>query len=139
GADVAFVNPGNMRANVHAGAITYEDLFAVAPYEHEIMKTEMRGADILRLLAQQATPEPAVWLHVSGMRWELQGGLITNVVMADGRRLEPGRKYTVAANEMLAGTPRFSVLAERGHKLRGVGTDFEALVRHVKRTKGPIG
>ena len=138
GADVAFVNPGNMRGDLGRGAITYQDLFAVAPYEHDVMRMEMRGADILRLLAQQATPEPAVWLHVSGMRWTWQGGQIGNVVMAGGQSLKPGRTYVVAANELLVGTGRFSVLAERGREMRAVGTDLEALVSHVKRTKGPI-
>ena len=137
-ADVAFVNPGNMRDDLERGPITYEDLFAVAPYEHDVMKMELRGADVLRLLEQQATPEPAVWLHVSGMTWQRQGAQILDVVTADGRPLEPRRRYTVAANELLVGSERFSVLAERGRRPRPVGTDLEALVRHVKRTKGPI-
>lgn len=88
GTDVAFVNPGNMRADIDPGAISYADLFAVAPYEHQVMRLELRGADIVRLLAQQAVPEPAVWLHVSGLRWDWRAGRIANVVMGDGRRLE---------------------------------------------------
>lgn len=139
GADVAFVNPGNLREDLERGATTYGDLFAVAPYEHDVMKMEMRGDDILRLLTQQTTPAPAVWLHVSGMRWELRGGRIGNVVMADGRPLEPRRTYTVAANELLVGTERFSVLGEGGRRMRAVGTDLEALVRRVQRARGPLG
>lgn len=138
GADVAFLTPGNLRADVDRGAITFEGLFAAAPYEHEVMKMEMRGADILRLLEQQVTPEPAVWLQVSGVRWELHAGRPRNVVMADGRPLSPGRRYTVAANSLLVGAKRFSVLAERGRRMRAVGTDLEALVGAVERARGPI-
>ena len=138
-ADVAFVNPGNMRANLGAGPLTYEDLFAVAPYEHDVLKMEMSGADILRLLAQQSRPEPAVWLHVSGMRWGREGAWIGGAVMADGRALNPRRTYTVAANELLVGTDRFSVLGERSRNPRAVGTDLEALARYVKRAKEPLG
>ena len=132
-ADVAFVNPGNMRANVGRGPVTFEDLFRVAPFEHRVMKLDLTGADILRLLAQQAVPEPAVWLHAGGMRWAWRDGQVVDAVMADGRPLDPRRKYTVAANELLIGTERFSVLAESGRRARAVGTDLEALVRHFER------
>ena len=138
GADVAVVNPGNMRANLDAGAVTYGDLFAVAPFEHRVMRMEMRGADLVRLLAQQMTPEPAVWLHVSGLRWERRGASVGGVVMADGRPLRARRTYTVAANELLVGTERFGILAERGRTARAMGTDLEALVRWFERRRGPI-
>jgi 5'-nucleotidase len=138
GADVAFVNPGNMRGNLPRGAIAFEDLFKVAAYEHQVMRMELSGQDILRLLAQQATPQPAVWLHASGLRFTWLGAGIGNVVTGHGRPLEPRRTYTVAANELLVGTERFSVFSQRGRKVRAVGTDLEALARHVKGMKGPI-
>ena len=134
--DVAFVNAGNMRANLGSGPVTLGDLFRVAPFEHRVLRMELSGADILRLLAQQAAPEPAVWLHTSGMRWGWVDGGVVDAVMADGRPLRPERTYTVAANELLVGTARFSVLAERGRGARPVGTDLEALVRHFQRSGG---
>lgn len=135
-ADVAFVNAGNMRANVTRGPITFKDLFRVAPFEHRVMKLELSGADILRLLAQQGAPEPAVWLHAAGMSWAWRDGRAADVAMADGSPLQSERTYTVAVNELLIGTERFDVLAERGRRVRAVGTDLEALVRHFERSGG---
>ena len=133
-ADIAFVNPGNMRANLSAGPVTYQDLFAVAPFEHEVIRMEMSGADILRLVDQQRDPQPSVWLHASGLRRAWPGG---PAVLANGRPLRPNRWYAVAANELLVGTERFSAF-RRARQLRSVGTDLEALVGHVRRTRGPL-
>ena len=139
GADAALVNPGNMRADLDRGAVRYADLFAVAPYEHDVMRLELRGADIVRVLEEQYTSEPAVRLHVSGLRWRRLGDRVVDVVVGDGRRLEPRRRYTVAANELLVGTAQFGVLARRGRAMHAVGTDLEALVRHVSHAKDPLG
>lgn len=121
-ADVAVVNEGNSRASVDAGPITYEELFEASAYEHQVVRMELTGRELLALQAQQAALEPNVMLHWSGLP-----------LVLDARRT-----YTVAANELLVeGSDDFSVL-RRGRKVRRMGTDLEALVGYVE-AEGTVG
>ncbi len=54
--------------------------------------------------------------------------------LPDGRTLEPARRYTVAANQLLVERGGFAAFG-RGRGTRAVGTDFEALLRYVERRK----
>jgi hypothetical protein len=58
---------------------------------------------------------------------------VSEVSLPDGRPLDPDRRYTVAANELIATGSRFSVLRRRGRGKEAVGTDVEALVSYLER------
>jgi 5'-nucleotidase len=109
GADIAFLNPGNTRSDIHAGPITYADAFEVQAYEHPVWRLHMRGSDLLQAMADQSG------LLVSGPR-----------------ELRPDAVYTVAANGIVAGRPPF----DRGTDRDVVGTDLEALVTWLGRDRG---
>jgi 5'-nucleotidase len=138
GADIAFLNPGNLRSDLPAGPVTYADLFAVQRYEHVILRMEMKGADVEAVLRQQYEAGAPVRLHVSGLRWTEDSGSVTNIRTADGSPLDPSATYTVAANELLATGERFSVLRDRGRAKRPVGTDLDALARKIERLRSPL-
>jgi 5'-nucleotidase len=106
GADVALLNPGNTRADMAAGPITYSDAFEVQAYEHPVVRMRMPGAE----LKQAIDAEPG--LLVSG-----------------ARDLRPDAVYTVAANGIVAGRPPFDHAADR----ETVGTDLQALVAWLER------
>ena len=115
-ADIAVVNEGNARASVDAGPITYDELFEASAYEHQVLRMELTGREIGLLEAQQTALEPDVMLHWSGLPLVL----------------DPGRTYTVAANELLVeGSDDFSIL-RRGRNVRRMGTDLDALVKYVE-------
>ncbi len=101
GADIAFLNPGNTRADIERGPITYADAFEVHAYEHPVWRLRMRGAALLATLAGQ--PD----LLVSGPR-----------------NLDPDAVYSVAANGIVAERQPFAAAVER----ELVGTDLDALV-----------
>ena len=106
GADIAFLNPGNTRADIEAGPITYADAFEVQSYEHPIWRLHMRGSDLIAAMAEQPG------LLVSG-----------------ARDLRPELVYTVAANGIVAARAPFN----RGTDRERVGTDLEALVAWLAR------
>jgi 5'-nucleotidase len=108
-ADIAFLNPGNTRADLDRGPITYADASAVNAYEHPVWRMRMRGADLLAALAGQPK------LLVSGPR-----------------DLDPNAAYTVAANGIVAARPPF----DRGTEREIVGTDLDALVAWAARGVG---
>ena len=106
GADLAFLNPGNTRADLERGPITYADAFEVHAYEHPVWRFRMRGADLLGALAEQP-------------------GLLTS----GSRDLDRDALYTVAANGIVAEREPF----RRGISRERVGTDLEALVAWLGR------
>jgi 5'-nucleotidase len=101
GADIAFLNSGNTRADLAAGTVTYAEAFEVHAYEHPVWRMRMTGSELQRVLAQQP-----------------------RLLVAGPRRLDPATVYTVAANGMVAQRPPFRDAADR----EVVGTDLETLV-----------
>jgi 5'-nucleotidase len=111
GADIAFMNPGNTRADLEPGAITYADAFEVHAYEHPVWRLRMSGADLQAVLAEQ-----------------------DGLLVSGPRELDPGAVYTVAANGIVAERAPFDHAIER----ELVGTDLEALVAWLEGQPGAI-
>ncbi len=56
GADIAFVNPGSVRADLTytgSGAVTFSNLATIEPFGNTLVTLNLTGAQILRLLEQQ--------------------------------------------------------------------------------------
>jgi len=106
GADLAVLNPGNTRADLARGPVTYAEAFEVHAYEHPVWRLRLPGSELLAAMAEQPG------LLVSGPR-----------------RLDPATVYTVAANGIVAERPPFDLGSDR----EVVGTDLEALVAWLGR------
>lgn len=137
-ADLAFVDPVAVRGSLAAGPVTYGELFEISPADHPIIRTQMRGADVKRLLEEQFSDAQTIRLHASGLSYESDrsapaGRRVTGIELANGRPLEPERSYTVAASELLATGERFSTFRAKSRGVRPVGTEVEALVAEVER------
>ena len=111
-ADVAFVEGGNSRGSLAEGMVTYDELFEASSYEHQVMRMEMTGAGVRRVLEQQWEAEPDAPLHVAGL---------------DEAALDDDATYVVAANALLMDQDQFTAFREYGREVRPVGTDLEAL------------
>jgi 5'-nucleotidase len=105
GADLAVLNPGNTRADLDAGPVTYAEVFEVHAYEHPIWRFRLRGGELAAALRRQPG------LLVSG-----------------NRELQPDAVYTVAANGIVAEREPFV----HGTDRQVVGTDLEALVAYLE-------
>ena len=76
GADIAFLNPGNTRAEIEAGPITYADAFEVQAYEHPVWRLHLRGSDLIAAMGgsaraarvRVARPAPRARVHRRGQR-----------------------------------------------------------------------
>jgi 5'-nucleotidase len=132
-ADMAVVNPGNMRDSLRPGPVTYSEVCSIEAYGHPVMRMKLRGGDVRKLLEQQWGNAGTTRLYTSGLRYEHQGANVTEVTDDSGQPLDPGRFYTVAANELIATGLRFSVLSERARQKRTVGTDAQALASYIAR------
>jgi 5'-nucleotidase len=121
-ADVAFVPPDWVRADLPRGPITFADLFDVQPFGNDVVRMRMTGADLQAVLAQQNLP---------GQPTLLSAGLPSQI--------DPSRSYVVATSSFLAaGGEDFSAFA-RGTDRSVVGKDVDALQALVAERYPVIG
>jgi 5'-nucleotidase len=136
--DVAFMNPGGVRANLpSAGAVTLSELFSVTPFGNDLVVFEMTGAEIEAVLAQQFRSDRTMILQISegsSFAWRQTpagAGLQPGSVRIGGAPLDPARTYRVVTNGFLAsGGDGFT--AFRNNRPRTmVGTDLDAFEAYV--------
>ena len=154
-ADVAFVNAGNLRANMKAGELTYNDALNVSPFGSTLCVCNVRGQTILDELEMSVRLMPqrsGGLLHPAGMTYTIDTSIPTSVqlddknvfagvsgprrvkdVMIGGKPLDPDKTYSVMASSY--------VLRERGdgHRFEGARmtrpdfiTDADALAHYIK-------
>jgi len=142
GAQIAFMNPGGIRAALPRpadGQLRYEDLFSVQPFYNNLVTLTLSGAQVLDLLEQQwQQPRPRI-LQVSrgfSYAWDatrpVGQRVVPGSVRLHGRPLEAAAEVRVTVNSFLAaGGDGFSVL-EAGRQPRTGIMDVDALELFVK-------
>lgn len=138
GAQIAFMNPGGIRADLLAGAdgtVTYESAFTVQPFNNYLVTMTLTGAQIDLLLEQQWIDQnPPRILQVSkgfSYRWDASkpdGQKVdAATIKLNGIALSPTANYRVVVNSFLAdGGDKFFVLREGKDRLFG-GLDIDGL------------
>ncbi|HEX5850275.1 MAG TPA: 5'-nucleotidase C-terminal domain-containing protein [Rubrobacter sp.] len=141
GADLAFMNPGGIRADIASGPVTFGDVFTVQPFDNQVVKMELTGDQIYGLLEQQF--EVNFFLQVSGIEYSYDasrpaGQRITSATV-NGLPLDRSATYTVAANSFLAtGGDGFTIFKE-GQNPQTLGNDAEALEKYISSLEQPFG
>nr|WP_232345390.1 5'-nucleotidase C-terminal domain-containing protein [Paenactinomyces guangxiensis] len=142
--DFSFMNPGGIRADLPAGKVTWGDVFSVQPFGNDLVKMELTGEQIRRLLNQQfQDPDRIRILKVSGLEFTWNpsrpaNDRVVDVRKADGTPIDPARTYTVTTNSFLAsGGDNFTVFNEGTNKVVGP-TDLDALVEYIKQLPQPF-
>ncbi len=139
GADFAFMNPGGIRADIASGPVTYGELFTVQPFDNQVVRMDLTGEQIYRLLEQQFTTNRI--LQISGFEYSYNSAekRIVSVTLPAGSTLpRDGTVYTVAANSFIAtGGDGFTVFKE-GRNVQTLGSDLDALETHVESLPQPF-
>jgi 5'-nucleotidase len=161
GAQIAFMNPGGIRADLlfapsgaeGPGVVTYEEAFNVQPFSNILMTFPMTGAQIVGVLEDQCQPagasRPFLHLGVSeGFTYDLAktivGGTCTSItvsnVMLNGAALDPAQAYIVTANNFIAdGQDNFVTFREVDPATRvGGGIDLDELINYLGSDLAPI-
>lgn len=141
-ADLAVMNSSGIRADLPAGPVTFGQLFAVQPFGNGLSVVTLPGAVVRELLERAVRrDEPAG--HVSGVTVTYdptrpEGQRIVDVRLANGRRLDPKRRYTVAVNDYLAGGGSgYTMLL--GHPRRDLPRDdLSILADYLGRRPQPV-
>lgn len=158
GAQVAFMNPGGVRANlIYAssiagegdGVVTFSEAFAVQPFGNTLITFPMTGAQIISVLQQQCQPagasRPFLHLGVSqgftydlATTFEVIGGVNTctsvtvSNVKLNGIPLDPAATYMVTVNNFLAdGGDNFTTFRTVTAPRLDGGNDLQAFINFM--------
>ena len=143
GADVAFMNPGGVRAGLPAGPVTWGALYAAHPFGNQLVRLTLTGAELLDVLREQGRrPGHPLLLHPSNLTYTFRDGAPARERIADARvggtPLDPAARYTVAVNEFLAGGgDGFRAFARAKDRVAG-GGDLEALEAYLRAQPRPL-
>ncbi|BEL09897.1 bifunctional metallophosphatase/5'-nucleotidase [Actinoplanes sichuanensis] len=156
GAQIAFMNPGGIRADLDAdqssggevyGQVTYGEAFTVQPFNNLVVTQTFTGAEIKEVLEQQfvgfAGQTTQRILQVSAgltYTWSASaapGSKISNLAL-NGTPIDPAANYLVTTNDFLAnGGDGFTNLNQGPDgRVTAPGFDVDALVAHL--ATGPI-
>ena len=137
-ADVAIMNNGGIRSVVPAGPVTYGMLYAVQPFENQIVRLTISGRK-LRLLLEQTLGT----IHVSGMHITYdprgrRGSRIADALLANGEPLADAGTYTLAVSDFMAeGGGGFTMLRDLPREDTGV-QDLDALITYLQGAPQPF-
>lgn len=150
GAEIAFMNPGGLRQDMVGtdGVLTYKQAAVVQPFANTLVRMELNGAQIKRVLEEQWQPEgasrPFLRLGISeGFSYTYdpqapKGERILDMWL-DGEAIDPARSYAVTANSFLAsGGDNFGTFAEGVNKQDTGVTDLQAMVEYMEEANGAI-
>ena len=98
--DIGWVNGGGVRANLPAGNITHNQLYAVCPYSNRIVAIRTTGQDLLNALETAVREYPKAdgcFAQVSGLSFEIDPNIPSSVVLdKNGRFLRVDGPYRVS-------------------------------------------
>jgi 5'-nucleotidase len=144
GAEVAFMNPGGIRAPLPMpadGLVRYADLFAVQPFYNNLVTLTLTGAQVLGLLEQQwkGQDERGRILQVSkgfSFAWDAKRPLgervVPGSVTLNGQVLDPARSVRVTVNGFMASGGDNFVILKEGKDVRTGVMDVDALEAYVR-------
>lgn len=144
GAQIAFMNPGGVRADLTytgTGAVTYGELFRVQPFGNTLVVKTFTGEQIRRLLEQQfasggnTVSTPRVLFPSQGFSYAYDltrpAGQRISDMRLHGQSIVATQPYRVTMNSFLAaGGDNFSVFKEGSMAVAG-DLDVEALEAYV--------
>jgi 5'-nucleotidase len=146
GTEVAFMNPGGIRAGLVAGPVTWGALFTVQPFGNTLVTMKLTGSQILTALEQQwlGQPFPRI-MKTSGITYSWDAAMpagsriIAGSVKINGVPLVTSQTYNVTVNNFMAtGGDNFTAF-KSGTNQTGGAVDLDALIAYVKSLSQPFG
>ncbi|HEV2888199.1 MAG TPA: ExeM/NucH family extracellular endonuclease [Jatrophihabitans sp.] len=146
-AQIAFMNPGGLRADMvgssstYPTTLTYKQAANVQPFANTLVNLKLTGAQLKTALEQQWQPagssRPFLRLGMSeGFTYTYDaraaaGSRIT-AMWLNGTRIDPAASYSVTVNSFLAaGGDNFGVFAQGTNKKDTGQTDLQAMVDYM--------
>ena len=163
GADIAFVEASEIKADIAVGGMSYNDVMRALPGNKNISVAKVSGFDLMDALEMSARLYPnrnSGFLQVSGLTFDIQETVIPSVtvdglgnfvsvdddyrvtnVMINGKELDLMETYTVAGtNDLLNGKTGYTMLTNGPLTKVNVAVDNQALITYIlNNLKGSVG
>ena len=84
GADIGYINGGNLRADILAGDITFNNMLNVLPFNNSIVLSEVSGQtlkDMLEMTMMYYPGEGGAFPHLSGLTFSFNTSIPSSVVL----------------------------------------------------------
>ena len=139
GVDIAFANAGGLRADIDAGPITLQEVYAVLPFNNTLVTMDLTGAQVVQVLEEGAASQYGT-VQVSGLRWSYDAGApfgqrVTSVTLADGTSIDLGATYRIATNNFLAsGGDQFRTLTQGANTVDTGINLVDTVVRYLSQS-----
>lgn len=149
GTEIALMNPGGIRDDIAAGAVTWGELFSVQPFGNDLVRMTLSGAQLVTLLNQQWAGQPfARIMKPSGLSYTWRENdpatfadnrVDPASILVNGVLLNPAASYSLTVNSFMAsGGDNFSVLTQGTDRVVGP-VDLDALIAHIESLPQPFG
>jgi LPXTG-motif cell wall-anchored protein len=166
GADIGYINGGNLRAGISAGDITYNQMLDVLPFNNTVVLAEISGQtlkDMMEMAMMSWPSENGSFPHLSGLTFSVNTSIPSSVILdeqdefvtvagqyrvydmkvfnRESGKYEPivlNKKYTIAShNYALIDHGSGMKMLENTVVLKNDGIlDVEALERHIVEDLG---
>lgn len=109
GADMGFQNPGGVRYDtLTARPVTLKDIFALDPFDNEIIAYTLSGEEVVNMMKSCFTSDHGP-IYCSGCSYSFKvsdEGEITDfkVTLDNGKPIDPNAKYNVVMNSYMSST-----------------------------------
>jgi 5'-nucleotidase len=147
GTQVAFMNPGGIRADLPAGTVTWGQLFTIQPFNNYLVTMNMTGQQIKDVLEDQWRGTNASYarvMQVSGITYTYSTGAAAGSkvnpanIMIGGAPLNLASTYTVTCNNYMATGGDGYLTFKAGASPTYGPVDVAALVDYVKQLPQPF-
>ncbi|MCQ4288458.1 bifunctional metallophosphatase/5'-nucleotidase [Pseudomonas stutzeri] len=143
-AQISFMNPGGIRADLASGEVSWGALFAIQPFANDLVSMDLTGIQLKTMLEQQWIGQsyPRL-LKPSGIQYSWSasrpvGNRVIEMRDATGVLINPAATYRVTVNSFLAGGgDNFAVLTEGTNRVVGP-VDLDALVDYIETLPQPF-
>jgi 2',3'-cyclic-nucleotide 2'-phosphodiesterase / 3'-nucleotidase / 5'-nucleotidase len=106
GTQISITNGGGIRTSIPAGDITMGKMYEVMPFDNTLVKMELKGSDLKRVLENGILNSNIGWVQVSGVKVYYDpaatvGKRITSMRLLDGTLVNNETYYSVVTNDFM--------------------------------------
>ncbi|MEG1255900.1 5'-nucleotidase C-terminal domain-containing protein [Clostridium sp.] len=110
GTQIGVTNGGGVRRSLEKGDVTVGDMYEILPFDNTIVKLDVKGSDLYRIIEHGINTEGFAWGQFAGIKvwYDKETGKVSSIRLNDGSKIEDDKYYSVAINDfMLTGGDKY--------------------------------